>query len=133
MLSQLKKIFKLGDHQKTAVCVQVSKKGLNVVWVRIEPVLQILKCQCFSGDLKNQQEGLLSFVEQNKLYHAACYGVLSLDDYQLMLIDKPKVVDGEIGESVRWLVKDLIDFPVEEAAIDFFLRLRGLGNLRKFM
>lgn len=120
ILSLLKSLFKVNGHQKEFVCVQISRKGLSVVWAQTKPVLQIRDCQYFSGDIKVQQDGLNKFVEQHQLQHANCRGVLSLDDYQLMLIAKPKVTDSELGEAVRWLVKDLIDFPIEEAVVDVF-------------
>lgn len=131
MLSWLKKFFKFNIYKKEVVCVQISKKGLSVVLAKVKPVLQILKCQYFGGDFRVQQDSLTSFVEQHQQQRADCYGVLSLDDYQLMLIDKPKVAASEIGESVRWLVKDLIDFPVEDAVVDFFPAPTRVGQPEK--
>lgn len=131
MLALLKKIFKPSNHEKELVCVQISKKGLSLVLAKIKPILQILNCQYFNGDLKVQQDSLRTFIEHNQLQHMDCYGVLSLDDYQLMLLEKPKVADNEIGESVRWLVKDLIDFPIEEAVIDFFPAPTRVGQPAK--
>lgn len=44
--------------------------------------------------------------------------LLELKDYQMLQIDKPNVPDNELKEAVRWRLKDLIDFPAEEATID---------------
>lgn len=44
--------------------------------------------------------------------------LLELKDYQMLQMDKPNVPDAELKEAVRWQLKDLIDFPVEEATID---------------
>lgn len=46
--------------------------------------------------------------------------VLNPDEYQLHLVETPDVPDTELREAVRWRVRDLIDFPVDEAAIDVF-------------
>lgn len=131
MLSLLKNLFTLSGYKKEFVCVQISQKGLSVVLAKIKPVLQIRDCQYFAGDLKVQQDSLHKFVEQHQLQHTDCYGVLSLDDYQLMLIEKPKVTDGELGEAVRWLVKDLINFPIEEAVVDVFPAPTRVGQAKK--
>lgn len=119
-VSLLRKFFKLNTASKESVCVQISKKGLSIALVKVKPVLQILACQYFEADLNLQQNNLSAFIASNQLQHVDCYAVLSREDYRLILIEKPKVADNETGESVRWLIKDLIDFPLEEAVVDFF-------------
>jgi len=120
MISFLKKMLKINSHNKEVICIQLSKNGLGVILAKIAPVLHVTKCKYFQGDLKTIQNSLHAFVEQNQLQYMDCHVVLSLDDYQLMLIEKPKVIESEVRESVQWLVKDLINFPIEEAIIDFF-------------
>ena len=131
LLSLLGKFFKLNSLSKESVCMQISKRGLSIASAKVKPVLQILNCQYFKGDLKVQQNSLSAFVVHNQLRHADCYVVLSLEDYRLVLIEKPKVADNEIGESVRWLIKDLIDFPIEEAVVDFFPAPMQVGQSAK--
>lgn len=46
--------------------------------------------------------------------------VLNPDEYQIHLVESPDVPASELREAVRWRVRDLIDFPVDEAAIDVF-------------
>jgi len=55
------------------------------------------------------------------LRHAACNVVLPLGTYQLLLVDAPKVEPSELAEAIRWRIKDLISFPLDEAAVDAFL------------
>lgn len=131
ILSLFKKVLKPNNRKNEVVCVQISKRGLSIVLAKIKPVLQILDCQYFSGDFAKQQGNLSSFIERNQLRHSDCYGVLALEDYRLMLVEKPNVVDNEIGESLRWLVKDLIDFPLEEAVVDFFPAPTRIGQPAK--
>lgn len=119
-LSLLGYFFKPNNSSKGLVCVQINKEGLSIVLAKIKPSLQILNCQYFSGGLEAQQNNLSSFVIANQLQNIDCHGVLSLEDYRLILIEKPKVAENEMGEATKWLVKDLIDFPIEEAVIDFF-------------
>lgn len=44
--------------------------------------------------------------------------VLSPGEYQLLPIDAPPVPPEEMKMAVRWRVKDLIDFPVDDATVD---------------
>ena len=46
--------------------------------------------------------------------------VLNPGEYQLLLLDAPEVPDAELREAMRWQVRELIDYPVEEAVIDVF-------------
>ncbi len=53
--------------------------------------------------------------------------LLGAGDYQILQMDAPAVEPAEYRHAARWGIKDLIDFPVEEAALDC-LRLPGEAN-----
>lgn len=57
--------------------------------------------------------------------------VLGPDDYQLHLVEAPAVPDSELREAVRWRVRDLIDLPVDEAALDVFDMPQQSGSGRE--
>jgi len=44
--------------------------------------------------------------------------VLATDAYQLQLVEMPNVPADEVLAAVRWRLKDLIDYPVEEAVVE---------------
>ncbi len=46
--------------------------------------------------------------------------VLSPKDYQLLLVEAPDVEESELGEALRWRVKDLVSYEIADAAIDYF-------------
>ncbi|MGI9202945.1 MAG: hypothetical protein ACR2Q3_02975 [Woeseiaceae bacterium] len=46
--------------------------------------------------------------------------VLAADAYQLQLVEMPNVPADEMLAAVRWRIKDLIDYPVEEAVVELF-------------
>lgn len=50
--------------------------------------------------------------------------LLGAGDYQILQMDAPAVEPAEYRQAARWQLKDLIDFPVDEAALDC-LRLPG--------
>ncbi|MFN2645417.1 MAG: agglutinin biogenesis protein MshI [Burkholderiales bacterium] len=46
--------------------------------------------------------------------------VLPPADYQLLLVDAPNVPASELKNAARWRVKDMLDYPVEQATVDIF-------------
>lgn len=50
-----------------------------------------------------------------------CRALLSAGCYQFLLTDAPNVPEAELGDALRWRIKDLINIPVNEAVIDAFL------------
>ena len=47
-----------------------------------------------------------------------CTTLLGAGGYQLLLVEAPNVPDEEMRTALGWRVKDMIDFPLEEATID---------------
>lgn len=75
---------------------------------------------------------LRTIVLQSGLDRAASFRlVLGPDEYQLHLVESPDVPDSELREAVRWRIRDLIDFPVDEAAIDVFDMPQQAGTRRE--
>jgi MSHA biogenesis protein MshI len=52
--------------------------------------------------------------------HAATVSVLDPAGYRLLLVEAPDVPADELRAAVRWRVKDLIDFHIDDAVIDVF-------------
>ena len=46
--------------------------------------------------------------------------VLPTGSYQLVLVQVPDVPANEVKSAVRWQIKDLLDFPVDEAVVELF-------------
>lgn len=70
-----------------------------------------------SGD---QQAQLTRLVADAGLKGAPANLVLSAADYNLFLVDAPPVPAEEMASAVRWKIKDLLDFPAENAVLDVF-------------
>lgn len=47
-----------------------------------------------------------------------CTTILSADEYQLLLVDAPNVPPDELKTAIRWRLKDMLDFHVDDATID---------------
>ncbi|MEE8077481.1 MAG: hypothetical protein V3T18_00685 [Pseudomonadales bacterium] len=64
--------------------------------------------------------GLVAQVDGLDPARSPVTSVLPDGSYQLLLVEVPKVPTNEIKSAVRWQIKDLLDFPVDETAIEMF-------------
>lgn len=54
------------------------------------------------------------------LEHNLCATTLALGNYALLFVEAPDVPPSELRAAVRWRIKDLIDFHIDDAVIDVF-------------
>lgn len=80
---------------------------------------QLVYCEALSPQVE-WAATLAHLVEQRRWQHMACSLVLHPSYYQLLLTEAPKVADAELAAALRWKIKDLIDYPVAEAAVAAF-------------
>jgi MSHA biogenesis protein MshI len=59
-----------------------------------------------------------TIASQYKLKKTPCSFVLDFEDYQLLQVEKPGVPAAEQKQAVRWKLKDMIDYPVQQATVD---------------
>ena len=65
-------------------------------------------------------EHILSALIQGSLAQAPVSGVIGNDDYQLVQVEAPDVPAGELRSAIRWKMRDVVTFPVDDATIDIF-------------
>jgi MSHA biogenesis protein MshI len=60
--------------------------------------------------------------------------ILDSNSYSMLLVEAPDVPTDELRAAVRWRVKDLIDFHIDDAVLDVFqMPKRGLGGPNQMM
>jgi MSHA biogenesis protein MshI len=75
-----------------------------------------------------------AFVHNYGLDLKHCIAVLNRAEYQLLQIDAIDVPAAELKQAVRWSIKDIIDFPVEDATVDVLgLPDSAIGSRKHFM
>jgi len=110
-------------------------QGLSLASVQrsVGSTPRLMRCEYFPMS-RQADPGLTlrSVVLQQGIERAASFRlVLNPDEYQLHLVESPDVPDSELREAVRWRIRDLIDFPVDEAAIDVFDMPQQAGTGRE--
>jgi MSHA biogenesis protein MshI len=66
---------------------------------------------------QNEVDALLRLAQGRDLKRHRCATLLAENDYRLAQVDAPAVPAAERVQALRWKLKDLVDFPVETAAI----------------
>jgi len=98
--------------RETALAIVQRRKGEMPPLLKhcgVHPVLEI-----------RPEHILTSLIQGRVLARAPVSGVISAEDYQLVQVEAPEVPPAELRAAVRWKLRDMIDFPLEEAVIDVF-------------
>lgn len=69
---------------------------------------------------RGNARGLRQLAERHALRHFPVSALLAEGDYQLLLVEAPDVRPEELRAAVRWRIKDLLDFHLDDAVIDVF-------------
>ncbi|MHB8455921.1 MAG: type IV pilus biogenesis protein PilM [Acidiferrobacterales bacterium] len=73
-----------------------------------------------TGASAPQDKILSGLAHDYDLKHARCTTLLGDADYQLVLTEAPEVSADELKAALRWRVKDLINFHINDASLDVF-------------
>jgi len=60
--------------------------------------------------------------------HAPLIALLGEESYQTVMVEAPSVPDDEIKSAIRWKVKDLLNFHVDDAVLDYLPVPGGSGR-----
>ncbi len=65
-----------------------------------------------------RDKSFAALVRQHGLGDARCVELLEVNSYQLLLVEAPNVTPAEIKAAMRWRIKDLINFNIDDAVMD---------------
>lgn len=105
------------------VGIEASSAGLAIAQVKRAPnnSLALARCDFVSRDaISSDGQTLAERIQALDLKGAQCNWVLPNLEYSLLLVEAPNVPAEELREAMRWRIKDLISFSVEDASIDVF-------------
>lgn len=74
--------------------------------------------QCGSGTLDGQYGGAERLVRDLDAQRFQCSTLLDAGQYQLLMVEAPNVPPAELKTAIRWRIKDLLDYHVDDATID---------------
>jgi MSHA biogenesis protein MshI len=88
--------------------------------IQVDGQWMIKECEFAAISADNHLQFVKEWVAKRQLQNADCHCVLHEDEYDLQLLEAPAVEEQELREAVIWRLKDLINIPIEEAAVDIF-------------
>lgn len=105
--------------ERTAVVVHGD--GVAVAQVDITGARPRLRHAQFRAAAAAQTDTALSAIaRQHALGKADCHTVMPVGSYSLLLIEAPEVPPDELRAAVRWRIRELIDFHIDDAVLDVF-------------
>ena len=79
---------------------------------------EISLCHSYPKEGDDDAAALSRLRKELQLDRYHCTTLLRSGDYQVVQVDAPNVPEREARSAVRWRIKDMIDYPVEAAAVD---------------
>ncbi|MDR3492176.1 MAG: hypothetical protein P4M12_09085 [Gammaproteobacteria bacterium] len=113
--------FKRQASASDLCCVSIDTQHLTLVYIRhrtAKPELDF--CVTVPYEADNLLSVLTDLVKQHKLEEVDCCWMLTPNLYQLLLLEELPVSAGEFQAAIRWKVRDLLSFPVDDSVIDTF-------------
>ncbi len=119
MLSLLSKTQKHGP--RAGIMVNDHSAAIAVVHRRAgqRPVIE----HCAVHECENNEsveQALRRAVAKLGLARASVFAVASADDYQLVQVESPEVQPAELRAAIRWRLRDVINFHIDDAVVDVF-------------
>jgi MSHA biogenesis protein MshI len=106
--------------RRAALVPAANETGLAVVHKRKGEKTLLEHCGVYPSIEIKAEHVLSAMLQSRRLARTPVSGVMSTDDYQLVQVEAPQVPAAEIRAAVRWKLRDVIAFPVEEAVVDVF-------------
>lgn len=104
--------------------MRTSAKGSFVVHVinkqngKLQGSKPLVTFADFRSESLNDDSAIKALTTDLNLANKHCSLLLSQGEYQLLQIEKPNVPANELRQAVSWKLKDMIDYPVEQATIN---------------
>lgn len=81
---------------------------------------RLLFCDYITAPQQNWPIQLETLLKNHQLQHYSCHILLTTDQYRTFSIEYPQVPAEEVKQAVQWRVAEMLDYPVEQAVIDFY-------------
>jgi MSHA biogenesis protein MshI len=101
------------------MAMQFTPEGVSLVHVRQVTDGKPLVTLCVTSPASVVDATVLEkLVKERYLNRYNCSFLLNSGEYQLLVVEAPNVPDAELKTAVRWRIKDMLDFAVDDATVD---------------
>lgn len=113
-------LFKRRSQARALTGVYISSRGLAVASVQQDKGRKATLTQAQWCEFSTKVDISRLLQEQVSASRQPVNLVMADDHYQLLLVEAPRVEPSELRAAMRWKVKNLIDFHIDDAVIDVF-------------
>ncbi len=135
MKNALLKLFSKPAHSEGVAGIAVTPDGVSLARIVRTEGGRPRVALCVHQALPDERDkSFAALVRQHGLGSARCVELLEVNSYQLLLVEAPNVTPAELKAAVRWRIKDLINFHIDDAVIDVFdIPSQNLSEQSKMM
>ena len=113
----------MGKSKNQSVAAVIpSEEGISVATLKSgegKPQLKVCDFSPWEEGVEHEKQ-LAQKAKEFSLSKHDCSTVMGLGEYSVLSVDAPDVPPAELRAAVRWQVKDLIDYHIDDAVIDVF-------------
>ena len=110
--------FRAARKESGWLAISLRENRLSYVHGRPSPDGKHAITRIGSAELEAKPNAAEKFAKEMGFGRCQCATLLAPGEYQLLLVEAPVVPAAELKSAVRWRVKDLIDYPVDDATMD---------------
>lgn len=112
--------------------IEINNSGIAIVYMSDVAARKISAYEFYPAPVDDADKNkchikkcLLDFVGKYNLKKTNCSWVLDPSQYHISFVNTPKVPKNEYKDAVKWQLKNIINYPVEDTAIDVFYSEEG--------
>jgi MSHA biogenesis protein MshI len=114
----LKSLFRRRTREGGWLAISVEPGALLFAHGVSEPSSRSKVVRCGMRDVADPRKDVERLARELQVDRYQCLTLLGSAEYQLLLVEAPNVPASELKAAVRWRLKDMLDYHVDDATID---------------
>jgi MSHA biogenesis protein MshI len=114
----VRSLFRRRKRERGWLAVSVEPGALLFAHGINEPPTRSKVVRCGSLPVGDAEKDLERLARELEVDQHQCLTLLGAEQYQLLLVEAPNVPAAELKAAVRWRLKDMLDYHVDDATID---------------
>ncbi len=118
----LKKLLRKQSASPGIVAISFLPNGFAVAICRYSDLgsPRLTNCEVINATEQQRLTLLSALVKTQHLEDYDCHILLTPEQYRTLSIEAPPVPPEELKQAINWRIADLIDYPVDQAVLDFY-------------
>ena len=110
--------FARGTREPGWLVVSLQPGELSFVHGRYTPGGESIVDRCGTHALEGEYQGAERLAKELGFERYQCLTLLAPGEYQMLLVEAPNVPQTELKTAMRWRIKDMLEYHVDDATVD---------------